>query len=335
VFHVSAEEEGSHVSVIEGEVRVQQGTATKNLLPGEELSTARKAETQVAVLQQPADSTPAATKPLRFEVASVKLEAPVSPPLPAGAIGLECLASDGRLLRGDVPVGAALGRCIGRRASLMGLIGAAYGLEEMDWAYTMRAGNIPPNWANDPYEHGFQVDAKAENPATTTKAELQEMLQTLLAEQFKLKLSWQTGEADGYTLSVAKSGLKLREALSEEALTLTRRPTGDTISTVISGKASIKTFAEFMTSRVVLLARVADETRIAGIYDINLSYNSPRPTPGPGGGGPRGGGGGGGQSAGFLALQDALQDQLGLQLNEGRVPTRLILIDHAEKPAEN
>src|SRR6185436_15683222 len=38
VFLVNAEEEGSRVAVIEGEVRVEQGGTTKNLVSGEQLS---------------------------------------------------------------------------------------------------------------------------------------------------------------------------------------------------------------------------------------------------------------------------------------------------------
>src|SRR5262249_53322674 len=39
VFLVNAEEEGSRVAVIQGEVRVQQGTSEKKLLPGDQVAT--------------------------------------------------------------------------------------------------------------------------------------------------------------------------------------------------------------------------------------------------------------------------------------------------------
>jgi ferric-dicitrate binding protein FerR (iron transport regulator) len=86
VFFVNAEEEGSHVAVIEGEVRVQLGAESKKLLRGEQLSTnpqmeslpvreeiswSRNAETHVALLQQYA-STQTTPRRLEFEVVSIK-----------------------------------------------------------------------------------------------------------------------------------------------------------------------------------------------------------------------------------------------------------------------
>src|SRR4030095_15866495 len=73
VFLVNAEEEGSRVAVIEGEVRGQYGTTTESLLPGEQLSTSRRLEaipvkeelrwsrereTHMALLQQSAGPRP-------------------------------------------------------------------------------------------------------------------------------------------------------------------------------------------------------------------------------------------------------------------------------------
>jgi ferric-dicitrate binding protein FerR (iron transport regulator) len=77
VFLVNAEEEGSRVAVIEGEVRVQHGTADKKLRRGEQVATglqaeaqpvkeeiswSRNAEAHMALLQQPlGTATPAKT----------------------------------------------------------------------------------------------------------------------------------------------------------------------------------------------------------------------------------------------------------------------------------
>jgi uncharacterized protein (TIGR03435 family) len=86
VFLVNAQEEGSRVSVIEGEVRVQQGNLETKLLPGEHVSTASKpepravseeivwspkAEEHLALLQQSAAQPPQAPK-LQFEEAAIR-----------------------------------------------------------------------------------------------------------------------------------------------------------------------------------------------------------------------------------------------------------------------
>jgi uncharacterized protein (TIGR03435 family) len=119
VFLVNAGEEGSSVSVIEGEVRVQQGNLETNLRPGEHVSTAPKSEPRavkeeiawspkveehLALLQQEVQLTITPTispttgqvtlnaeglKP-RFEEASIRPCTPEQqrgPDLPAGARG--------------------------------------------------------------------------------------------------------------------------------------------------------------------------------------------------------------------------------------------------------
>ena len=94
VFLVNAEESGSRVAVIQGEVRVQQGSTLKKLLPGEQVETnpimqsvpvieeirwSRDAIAHLALLQQsivvPTVADPnraAAPGPLQFEVVSIK-----------------------------------------------------------------------------------------------------------------------------------------------------------------------------------------------------------------------------------------------------------------------
>src|SRR6185503_10602285 len=79
VFLVNAEEEGSRVAVIEGEVRVKQGATERSLRKGEHVATnpkmevplvskdqewSREAETQLASLQQAAPSPVAPAVPI-------------------------------------------------------------------------------------------------------------------------------------------------------------------------------------------------------------------------------------------------------------------------------
>jgi uncharacterized protein (TIGR03435 family) len=91
VFLVNAEEQGSRVVVIEGEVRVQQGSTEKTLRPGEQVASnptmpalllsdevawSRQAGAHVARLQQTVPQLPfrpgPKEDPLRFEVASIR-----------------------------------------------------------------------------------------------------------------------------------------------------------------------------------------------------------------------------------------------------------------------
>jgi uncharacterized protein (TIGR03435 family) len=284
--------------------------------------------------QQSAPTTPS---DLRFEVATLRPESPQAAAGDEGQQFLDCQGTNGRL-RGGAALAPPLGRCIGRHVSVMNMMSVAYGLDESDWLATLRAGNAWPEWINQPRTYGYQLEAKAENPATTTKEQLQQMLQALLSERFKLKVSWQTGEIDGYVLVRANVGPRLKEASAAEPLTSTRRMVGDTALGIVTGKASMREFAQFLGAGVLLFSRVTDGTDLKGVYEINLS--AVRPTPPRGGeggaaGGPRGGGGVGGSSAGFDAMQDSLREQMGLQLIATKIPVKLVVIDHVEIPPSN
>src|SRR5207249_10514639 len=100
MFLVNAEEEGSRVAVIEGEVRVQQGTTNKKLVPGQQLETnplmnplslqqavawSRHAESHVALLEQFAVTPAPAPQRLEFEEISIRPAA--TPALVPGARG--------------------------------------------------------------------------------------------------------------------------------------------------------------------------------------------------------------------------------------------------------
>lgn len=109
VFLVNAEEEGSRVAVIEGEVRVQQGAIERNLRPGQQVITnpdmerlpvaegiawSRQAEERAALLQRAISSAasqrPASQAPpqerVAFEEISIRPSGPAAPPAP-GARG--------------------------------------------------------------------------------------------------------------------------------------------------------------------------------------------------------------------------------------------------------
>ena len=254
VFLVKAEVEGSRVAVLEGQVLVQQGSTSKKLLQGEEVSTnskmesrpvseelswSRRAETHMAQAQQPALPPPVPSERLEFEAVSLKPEAPTGPIPPDepgyGGGGPECLGIDGRF--GTlVFIGAPLGRCVGRHVSLMWMIDAAYGLGNNAPTRIVQTGYSDPGgrsmqfepWISNLWDNGFSLDAKAENPLTTTKDQLQQMLQSMLAERFKLSITREMRPVRELGLIVARGGPKLQQAPagSEENVRFTQNVSG-------------------------------------------------------------------------------------------------------------
>jgi len=341
VFLVNAEEAGSRVAVIEGEVHVRQGDKTSRLLPGqqvasnplmaehpvvEQLAWSRSAEPYLAPLQQP--------KRLEFEVAVLR-------PVPANGrfiARLRCKGIDGEFR----PVGpnappVPLGRCVSDAAVLQMILATAYDVQ--DDPQDTRISGLPP--LNE--QPVFQVEAKAEDPAWTTRAELRQMLQNMLVDKLKLKVHRETREMEGYVLTVGKDGVKFKETSGDEEVPRWL-PNGDprldingqVLPTIYEGKSRMNLFVNSLSS--VARMPVVDKTGLPALYDIRFVIDLLLPPP-PAGGGPRGGGG---PNAGppppqqfDPPLPKALEDQLGLHLERGKVPVEYLVVDHFEKPSEN
>jgi len=353
VFFVNAEEAGSRIGVVEGEVHVQQGKTTQKLFPGEQMVTESSMPSGL-VAEQIAWSTsaPAHMEQLQrstvIEPSTLKFDAAIVRPDPQSTSGgaalgpLLCRGIDGGdrlpLLPNTVfPSTAPMGRCVGRYVNLVSLIAAAYDVPQRN----ISGG---PDWAGTAFGPlaAFQVEAKAENPATATRDQLRQMLQSLLADRFQLKVRRETKQSPGYSLVAAKTGLKLQQwAGDEEPLEIHTGSGGgargeipaDGPKVVVTGKTSMREFAAFFRRCPQMEGRlVVDNTGLEGNYEFKLTLNwipGPPPTPGvpivrtcsPEYAPP---------------LPKALEEQLGLHLEPGRIiPEEFIIIEHAEKPSEN
>ena len=152
------------------------------------------------------------------------------------------------------------------------------------------------------------------------------MLQTLLADRFKLLVHRETKELDVYSLVIGKNGPKLQEAKEEER----------TGATPVVGPLGLRwTFLKMpMAGGLVnflantLDSPVLDKTELKGFYDFKLEYTDPRFQ--------RPGSGGTPQSLDAPPdLFGALQEQLGLKLEKKKGPGEVLVVDHAEKASEN
>ena len=339
VFFVTAEEAGSRVAVIQGEVHVQQSTGSKKLLPGnqvatnplmelhavsEEISWSQSAAAHLALLQQSVSQTNTAAGstqgylPLRFEIASIKpvQRAGVFVRLPDR---IRCKGVDGILITkvigantlpasaavGDVP----LGRCIGNNVPLISLIALAYDIP---------AGQYISGSSNE--DELYQIEAKA-GSGSATKEQLRQMMQSLLADRFALKVHRETKEVGGYILVVGKNGPKFKETSGEEE---NLSPVLVSGVGVVQAKFRMNTFAQSLGMLDNNLFPVIDRTNLPNIYDLQLKLRYAAPGPG------------GRSSATFdPPLPQAIEEQLGLRLESGKVPVEYLVVDHVEKPSEN
>jgi len=202
-----------------------------------------------------------------------------------------------------------------RNVTLKRCIRGAYDVQE-----SQIAGG--PKWVD---EDRYDIDAKAAGPAGDR--ELMAMLRRLLSERFKLEFHRETRELPGYALVVGKGGLKAKRSQPEaESRTNSSREAID------AEACSLHQLAQKLSE--VIHLPVADLTGVEGEFDFQLKWtpDDMRAKPPSGGDKP-----------GTLPVDlsngpsvfAALQEQLGLKLEPRKVPTEVLVIDHAEKASEN
>jgi uncharacterized protein (TIGR03435 family) len=250
----------------------------------------------------------AAPEPLKFEVASIKVATSGGNGVRGGCRGVDSVYGSEEQARGGIP---ALGRCRITDARLSHLIGIAYGV-------SMQVLDTGADWIQRG-DLRFDVQAKAENPASATRQQLLTMLQNLLVERFEMKFHYVTKEEPGFALVVAKNGPKLHASTSEEEKLTFIGPNGEELPKpmgkavkVNARKCSVSALKD-LVAFAGNIGQGVDKTGLTGVYDFTLSWNE---EDGP-------------------TLASALREQLGLQLRPEKVPVSRFVLDSAQKPKPN
>jgi uncharacterized protein (TIGR03435 family) len=190
---------------------------------------------------------------------------------------------------------------------LDGLIGYAYADDHKRLQITGA-----PSWADSAR---YNVTAKAEGDGPLSREQARKMLQTLLADRFQLKFHIDAKEVPGYSLVVAKSGLKLKPSTPDSPGGLRMTSPGRAVL-ITAGRFGMERLAgqfSALTSQPVV-----DRTGLAGEYDFQLTYVPD-----------------GSSDTSAPELLTAIQEQLGLKLEPAKVPIEILVVDHVEKPSEN
>ncbi len=213
----------------------------------------------------------------------------------------------------------------------------------ISFAYGVQGSNISggPGWVSSAR---YDVTAKAAKP-DVSRDDYAPMLKALLVDRFRLSAHSEERELSGYTLMADKAGSKLLAASAPcaepGAPRDPRNPNVVTCGTFFTGPASLDArkmsapqFAS--TLSMVLAAPVIDKTGATGVYDIHLEFN-------PEGTNLNGRGvraldttaDANNPDSDKPSIFTALQKQLGLRLEAAKVPTKVLIIDHVERPTEN
>jgi len=193
-----------------------------------------------------------------------------------------------------------------------------------------------PSWITS---DRFDIVAKTGPPAPTRGSDL--MMQSLLAERFKLAAHKETRELPVYALVMAKSDGKPGSQLHQPAVDCyallrpdapTPLPTGFFCGGMrpgpgqLSGRmATMKQLILFLSPQVGRI--VLDKTGLAGTFDLDLAW-----TAGPVG--PDASGASASLDAG-TSIYTSLQEQLGLKLESTKGPVDVLVIDYVEHPIED
>jgi uncharacterized protein (TIGR03435 family) len=194
----------------------------------------------IAALAVAAQISSFAAQVSSFEVASVK---PVNPP--AGPHVVSLIINHGRL---NIEA-----------AELRQIVGLAYSVQRI----RVLGG---PAWADSDQ---FDIAAKAESPEAT-RDEIRGMLQTLLAERFKLVVHGETKQIPAYSLGLAKSGSRLKAAAPDRksAMADTAGPGGERLTVFHS--SSLKALVNMLAN--TLGSPVVDKTGLDGLYDYTFQW---------------------------------------------------------------
>jgi uncharacterized protein (TIGR03435 family) len=220
----------------------------------------------------------------------------------------------------------------------------------MQNAYAVQAFQIVggPSWINS---ERYDIEAKPEGEVDRKQMWL--MLQTLLADRFKLALHRETRELPLYTLSVTRSPKLIPPkdggcvALASDApppppgpgqagpcgrVVIAMSPAG------LKMEGSKVPMSELVRVLAVVMGRpVLDKTEFTAEFEVHLEFTPDESTMGlPGARGPRDPGGPAiATDPDRPTVFAALQEQLGLKLSPAKGPVEVLVIDHVERPTAN
>lgn len=200
-----------------------------------------------------------------------------------------------------------------------------------------------PDWIDSAR---FDIAAKAtfepkRAPAGTPPGEMEQMVQTLLAERFKLQVHRETREMPIYALVLARRdgrvGPRLRReadvcaalrnvtARGEKPLEIPPRADGRPACGMMGGGGRLfaggVTLAMLASALSPQAARVVvDRTGLSGYFEADIEFSPDALT---------------NAASERPSFVTALEEQLGLRLEPARAPVEVLVIDRVERPTEN
>lgn len=191
-----------------------------------------------------------------------------------------------------------------------------------------------PKWV---FDDKFEIEARGGYTGAPTTAQTHLMMQSMLADRFHFHYHYETKELPVYVLNVTKHGPKLNPSRDDDpGLPMFKQPDGSKgegirgsvpVGHLTAQRADMNTLAAFFKG---LLGReIINRTGLQGKYDFQLDWSAestpsrvsavadpvpddPRPS-----------------------LFTAVQEALGLRLEDSKGPVQTLVIDGVDEPSEN
>jgi uncharacterized protein (TIGR03435 family) len=203
--------------------------------------------------------------------------------------------------------------------TLMDLVKFAYGVQDK------QVENLP-DWASS---QKYDLNGKPDIPGMPGPDQLRNMVKQALADRFQLKFHEDKKEMPAYVLSVAKGGEKMKKSDPDAGPLPGLFFRGLGVLTVTN--ATMEDFCHLMQS-AVLDRPVVDQTELQGRYNFLLKWTPDDsqfggmgmkvPPPSDAADAPP-------------PLYTAITEQIGLKLEAGKAPVRVLVVDHVDHPSAN
>jgi len=252
-----------------------------------------------SVLVDPHDSSAQSASAPVFEVASIKPQQWTG----QGSVGI--------FVRGNT--------LDAEHVSLFSLVEFAYNLRDVQ----LSGG---PSWVKSGVLSSselYQVMAKVSGNPTPSMDVFRQMLQTLLADRFKLQVHHVKKELPIYNLVVNKGGPKLKESPEDAKFNFVSSGLGRLGVRIVATHMTVQQLIDHQLSGYTDRP-IFDKTGLTAPYDFTLEFaveNVPPAQEADSKDGP--------------ALVTAVKEQLGLKLEPDTAQFDTVVIDHADRPSEN
>jgi uncharacterized protein (TIGR03435 family) len=193
------------------------------------------------------------------------------------------------------------GRWVTHNLTLKRLIAMAWDVDD-----SVVAGG--PNWLDsDSYDINAKIPA---DYANATRDQFLHMIQSLLADRFRLAIHREPRQITGYALVPAKTGSKMATARPSES--------GSDFSSngtrLKATSVTMEAFAKRLSRNRDIGKVVIDKTGFTGKFDFELDWASAQQ-----------------DSDEHPSIFTAIQEQLGLKLESAKVPIEAVVIDRGGK----